>query len=140
MEAFQAYGHALVASSILVIFGIILGTASAVHKFSRGVESGALPDPDYQNASYRLSRAFQNLVENAGFYALAVFAAILAGASPFWVNIFASAFLVFRLLVALIHIKGWGKANLGLRTFTFTAAATCNTILALLAIHAVFWG
>ena len=138
MEAFAAYGPAIIAISVLVLFGVTIGAMSAAHKFSQGVESGALPKPDYSNFSYRFSRTYQNLVENIGFFGAALFGAILMGAAVYWVNLLAVLYVVLRLIVASVHMLGLGKANLGLRTMIFTLAVICNAGLALLAIsHAL---
>jgi len=63
-------------------------------------------------------------------------AAILAGASPFWVNLLATVFLLSRLVVAFIHIRGIGAENMGPRTMIFVVGWAACLILGLMAIVA----
>ena len=138
MEPFAAYGHAIVSMALFAMMGLVLSPISAARKASEGVESGALPEPDYANPTYRLSRAYMNAMELCGMFTAVTVAAILAGASPFWVNLLASVFFLSRVAVAIVHIRGIGKPNLGLRTMIFTVGVACCMALGLLAIGAVF--
>lgn len=137
MEVFEPYALSIAALAVFALMGLVLNPVSAARKAADGVASGALPEADYDNPTYRLSRAYMNAMELTGFFTAVTVAAMLAGASPFWVNLLASIFLVSRIVVAIVHIRGIGKANLGPRTVIFTVGWACCIFLAVLAIVAV---
>lgn len=137
MEQFQAYGHAIVAMAGTGIFGLLISPLSALRKTAVDLAPGAEPAQDYSSEVYRWHRAYQNLAETMGFFVACTVAAILAGASPFWVNLFASVFFVSRLVVAFVHIKGIGKPNAGTRSFIYVAGWLMCLLMALMAIFAV---
>lgn len=140
MEQFSAYGHAIVAVAATALIGLVLNPLSAIKKSAKGVTSGSLPEPDYADPTYRWARAYLNLTEMMGLFVGATVAAMLAGASPFWVNLLASLFLLSRLVVAVVHVRGLGKPDTGLRTAIFTVGWAAAIGLSLLAIAAVFAG
>lgn len=138
MEQFAAYGHALVS---LVLFGLmtqILNAMTGIRKGSLNMGPGEIYKTDYSDESYRLDRAYMNSVETIGFYAVLVIAAILAGASPFWVNLLAVLGLLLRIGQNVSMIRGIGKAYGGVRTQMAIASSVVNLVLAILAIWAVF--
>ena len=138
MDVFAAYGHAIVALAGTALVGMVLNPVSAAKKSAKGVVSGAMPEPDYADPVYRWARTYQNLSEMMGFFVGATLAAILAGASPFWVNLLAALFFLTRLVVAVVHIQGWGRPNSGLRTMIFAIGWLACILLSLLAIVAAF--
>ena len=137
MEQFAEYGHAIVAVAGSAIFGLLLSPLSAMRKSALGLAPGCQPEADYTSSVYRWHRAYLNLSETMGFFVAVVVAAILAGASPFWVNLFASIFFVSRLVLAFVHINGIGKQDMGVRSFTYVAGWLMCLLLALMAIFAV---
>ena len=138
MEQFAEYGHAIVALGGTVIFGLILSPLSALKKSAIGLAPGAVPEADYSSSVYRWHRCYSNLGETVGFFAAAVVAAILAGASPFWVNLAASIFFISRLVQAYVHITGSGKPDMGARSFSYVAGWAMCILLSIMAIVAVF--
>ncbi|QGY00333.1 MAPEG family protein [Roseovarius faecimaris] len=140
MEPFAPYSHAIVALAGTAILLLIMSPLSAMKKSAMGLAPGATPEQDYTNACYRWHRAYGNLAESIGTFAAVTLAAILAGASPFWVNLLASLFLVIRIFLAVVHIKGIGKPDMSLRSFTYVAGWLICLILALLAIFAAIGG
>jgi uncharacterized MAPEG superfamily protein len=140
MEQFAQYGHAIVALAAMAAFGLLLGPISGMRKRAHGLTPGAEPKADYADPCYRWHRAQQNTAEIIGPFAAVVLAAILAGANPFWVNLLASLFFVSRVLLTFVHVKGIGKPDVSLRSFTYIAGWLMCLILAILAITAVFWG
>ena len=140
MDSFAQYGHAIVAMAGLAIFQLILSPLSAMQKTKLGLAPGAQPEPDYANATYRWHRAYGNLAESVGPFVAVTAAAMLAGASPFWVNVLASAFLVMRIALAVVHIKGIGKPDMSVRSFTYVAGWLICLVLAVMAILGVFNG
>lgn len=138
MEQLAVYGHAIVALAATAIFGLILSPLSALRKTGAGLAPGCQPEADYNNPVYRWHRAYSNLAETMGFFAASVLAAIAAGASPFWVNLFAAVFFVSRLIVALVHIKGMGQPDMSLRTVFYVIGWLMCLLLAGMAIVAIF--
>ena len=140
MEGFQEYGHALVALSGVAILLLIMSPLSALQKQASGVAPGAQPEADYSNSCYRWHRAYGNLAESIGPFVAVTLAAILAGANPFWVNLFASLFLVVRVVVTVVHVTGVGKPVSGMRSFTYVGGWAICLALAYLSIKAVLFG
>ncbi|MGI9394086.1 MAG: MAPEG family protein, partial [Boseongicola sp.] len=132
------YSHAIVAIALTALIGLAINPFSAIWKTSNGVTAGGPPKADYEDPVYRMDRTYQNLTEMMGIFAGVTAAAILAGASPFWVNLLASLFFVSRVAVAFVHIKGIGKPVQGPRTFIFVFGWACCVVLALMAIWAAF--
>ena len=140
MEGFADYGHAIIAMAAVAVFQLLLSPLSALRKTSAGVVPGAQPPADYADACYRWDRAYGNLTENMGPFVAVTVAAILAGAAPFWVNLFAALFLMARLVVAAVHVTGMGKPERSVRSFTYVAGWLMCLSLAYLAIKAVLTG
>ena len=137
MDQFAAYGHAIVAMAATAILGLLLSPFSALRKTAVGLAPGAQPEADYTSSVYRWHRTYSNLAETMGYFVACAGAAILAGASPFWVNLFASVFFLSRLVLAIVHIKGIGKPDMGIRSFTYVAGWLMCLLLAISAICAV---
>ena len=140
MEAFAPYSHALASLALFALMTLVLGPVSANVKAQAGVPSGAAPAADYGNVVYRLFRAHLNAVETLGPFAGVTLAAILAGAAPFWVNLAASVFLVARIVHLVVHLGGWGKADMGLRSYVYVLGFLCCLMLGVLALIAAFGG
>jgi uncharacterized MAPEG superfamily protein len=138
MEQFAAYGHAIVSLAIFAMMGLVLGPLSAARSTAAGYAPGEVPRADYRDATYRTTRAYQNAIELTGMFTAVVLAAILAGASPAWVNGLASVFLISRLVLAVVHIMGMGRPNMGLRSVVFLVGWVCCLLLGLLGILGVF--
>tara|TARA_R110002049_G_scaffold23545_2_gene83278 strand:+ start:92097 stop:92513 length:417 start_codon:yes stop_codon:yes gene_type:complete len=137
MEQFSDYGHAIMSLALFAIVALLLGPISAARKSADGVAAGDLPPADYASASYRLSRAYLNAMEMCGMFTAVTVAAILAGASPFWVNLLAALFLISRIAVAFVHIKGIGRENIGPRSMIYAFGWACCLILGVMAVVAV---
>ncbi|MEO3413833.1 MAPEG family protein [Roseovarius sp. CAU 1744] len=138
MEQFAAYGHAIVAMAGTAVFGLLISPLSALRKSRVGLSPGCQPEPDYTSSVYRWHRAYCNLAETMGFFVACTLAAILAGASPFWVNLLASVFFLSRIVLAVVHINGIGKPHMGARSFIYVAGWLACLLLAIMAIVAVF--
>ncbi len=140
MDVFAPYGHAIVAMALIGLFGLVMGPLVGRQKAMQGLPPGATPQADYSASAYRWHRAYLNLTESMGFFIAVTLAAILAGASPFWVNLLASVFLVARIAMTVIHVGGLGRADMSLRSVAFGAGLFACVILAMLAIAGVFFG
>ena len=137
MDQFAAYGHSIVAMALMGLMTLVLSPLSAMRKTALGLAPGSTPDADYANAAYRWHRAYSNAAETVGTFALVTLAAILAGAAPFWVNLFASVFVVARIVMLAVHLRG-GKADMGARSFAYVAGWLMCIFLAIMAVLAVF--
>lgn len=138
MEPFAAYGHAIVSIALWALVVLLLSPISALAKSKAGLVPGAAPQADYTDPVYRLYRSQQNSAENLAVFAAVTFAAMLAGASPFWVNWLASVAFVARLVMVFVHIQGIGKPRNGARTVLFVFGWALHAVLAVLAIFAAF--
>jgi uncharacterized MAPEG superfamily protein len=133
MTEFAAYSHAIASLGLWAILSIILSGVSLRGRTPEGRCDCGKPKRDYTDRVYRADRAFMNAVENSGPFVAATVAAMLAGAAPFWVNVFASVFLVSRIAMAIVHI---GTENQPLRSAMFVIGWVCMIALALMAVVA----
>ncbi|WP_412505772.1 MAPEG family protein [Roseovarius sp. SYSU LYC5161] len=134
MEAFAAYGHAIVALAASGALGLVISLLTGMQKVKLGLPPGASPDPDYANPAYRWHRAQLNMAETMGFFTAVTVAAVLAGASPFWVNLLAALFFVSRAILAVVHVTGVGKPDMSLRSFLYGLGWAICILLAILAV------
>lgn len=138
MDGFDAYGHAIAAMALMAVIVLAIGPVSALRKQAAGLAPGATPPQDYANPAFRWHRAHGNASESMGVFAAVTVAAILAGASPLWVNWLASLFVVARVAMLVLHVGGIGRADVGPRSFAYVAGALCCFGLAGLALAKVF--
>jgi uncharacterized MAPEG superfamily protein len=138
MDQFAEYGHALASIAGMVILWAVINPLSTLKKEAQGVVAGGELEADYANPAYRWHRAYQNLTEVFGVFCGIVIVAILAGANPFWVNLLASVFLLSRIAVVFVHVRGIGKPNGGLRSMIFVFGWALCIALAVFALIAVF--
>ncbi|KIT15811.1 MAPEG family protein [Jannaschia aquimarina] len=130
----EAYSHALAAMAGWAILMVVLTIFSVAGTPKARTESGH-PVRDYSDPAYRRHRALQNAMETTGPFLAALLAAMLTGAAPFWVNLFASVFLVARIAMAVIHIATEIQP---LRSAAWMVASICVLALALMAGWAAF--
>jgi len=138
MEQFSAYGHALISVAAYAVLTMMLNAVTGIRKGSSNMAPGQHYEADYDNLDYRIDRAYMNSMELMGIYAAATFAAILAGANPFWTNLFASAVLLFRLAYTFAYFQKIGTGYGGLRTILLVLSAICIIAMAILTAIAVF--
>ncbi|TMM54946.1 MAPEG family protein [Sulfitobacter sabulilitoris] len=134
MEPFAEYGHAIAS---LALWALIVSVLSGLSTRGRTAEKRCdcgKPKRDYADQWYRSERAFMNAVETSGPFVAATLAAILAGASPTWVNLLASVFIVSRIAVAFVHI---GTTIQSLRSAIWSVGMLCVLGLVVMAIAAV---
>jgi uncharacterized MAPEG superfamily protein len=135
MDMFDAYSHAIAAVALWGILMMVLGALSTIGRNADNRSDCGLPKRDYSNVVYRRGRAFGNAIEMSGPFVAGTAAAILAGAAPFWVNVFASLFLVSRIGMAVVHIK---TENQPMRSVMFAIGFFCVLILCIMAVRAAF--
>lgn len=135
MEQFAQYNHAIAALAFWALISVVLGGLSTVGRTAENRCDCGKPKRDYANPVYRRERAFANAVEVSGPFVAATLAAILAGASPFTVNLLASVFVVSRIAMAVVHIR---TENQPMRSAMFVIGWLSMIGLALVAVRAVF--
>lgn len=133
MEIFAAYSHTIVSLALWSVLIMVLGALSTVGRSAENRCDCGKPRRDYGDAVYRRERAFMNAIETSGPFIAASVAAMLAGASPFWVNVLASVFVVARLAMAVVHIR---TTNQPMRSAFFGIGLFCVLGLAVIAIFA----
>jgi uncharacterized MAPEG superfamily protein len=138
MEMFAEYGHAIVAVLIYALLALVLNAATGIKKGALNLAPGDTHSADFDNAAYRLDRAYMNTIEMLAFFAPIVAFAILAGADPFMLNIAASAGLVLRVIANVLMIRGHGKPYGGLRTNVIILHSIASIAMVLLGVAAVF--
>ncbi len=138
MEQFAEYGHAIVAIAIWILVVQLLSAVVGAGKANAGMVPGATPPEDYDNKLYRMHRAYENSIANLSVLVAAVVIAMLAGASPFWVNWLATIAVLARIVMVLVHIKAMGKATQGIRTMIFVFHWALILAIAVFAVVAVF--
>jgi uncharacterized MAPEG superfamily protein len=138
MEPFDAYGHALASVALFALIVMVFSPLSAIEKGKKGLAPGAEPKADYADRTYRLHRVFANGTDSLTIFAAVTVVAILAGASPFWVNLLASLTLVARGVMIVLHVGAIGQPHNGPRSFAYVAGMICMFALAALGLVAAF--
>lgn len=138
MEQFSDYGHAIVSVVLFAVLAQVLNAMTGIRKGAKNLMPGQGHEADYDDLAYRIDRAYMNGVEILGIFAVVTFAAILAGANAFWVNLFASAVLVIRLIYTFAYFRKIGAPYGGLRTNLSILSAAAIVAIAILAVVAVF--
>ncbi|MEM1005109.1 MAG: MAPEG family protein [Pseudomonadota bacterium] len=136
MDVLLEYSQAIASLAIFAVVILTLAPFSALAKQSKGLAPGATPDQDYADGAYRLNRAYLNGTETMPAYVTVTLAAILLGSSVFWVNLLASVALLSRLAMLVVHIRGIGKPNTGLRSVLYVIGWACMIALGLMALVA----
>lgn len=135
MEYFNEYSHALAALGGYAILMFVLTAVNAFGAPAAGHCGCGLPTRDYADGGYRRVRAHLNSVEAAGPFIAALMAAMLTGGAPFWVNLFASLFLLARIATAAVHI---GTTNQALRSGAWFLSVICMLALAVIGVIGAF--
>lgn len=137
MDQFASYGHAILSLVIMAVLAQVLNAMTGIKKGNNKMTPGATYQPDFTNPGYRLDRAHMNGVENLGIVTAAIVGAMLAGASPFWVNILASVILLTRLVYTFFYVRGLGGGYGGARTGLAVLSSACVVCLAIMTAVAV---
>lgn len=121
MEFFAAYSTGVIALLIFVLIVLLQSALVGAGKANAGLTPGSNPAADYDNSLYRLHRAHQNGTEIVGMAAISLVAAVIAGLPAAWVNWLMVAFLLTRIIYALIYARSIGRPTQGIRTGVFVA-------------------
>ncbi|MDA7963069.1 MAPEG family protein [Ruegeria sp.] len=138
MEVYAEYSHAIASVVIFTLIVLVMAPFSALAKQGKGLAPGATPEQDYADKAYRLNRAYLNGTETLPAFLTVTVAAILLGASPFWVNLLASVALLARIVMLVVHLRGIGRPNSGLRSVFYVLGWACMVILGLMSLVAAF--
>lgn len=138
MEHFANYGHAILSIVLYAALAQVLNAMTGIRKANNKMKPGQHYEADYDSPAYRLDRAYMNGLEVLGIFAAVTFAAILAGANTFWVNLFASMVLVIRLVYTFAYFRKLGAPYGGLRTILSVLSALAILAIAVLTAIAVF--
>ncbi len=129
------YSHAIASLGLWAVLVSVLAALSTIGRTAEARCDCGKPKRDYGDPVYRRERAFMNAVEGSGPFIAATVAAILIGAAPFWVNLFASVFIVARIGMAAVHI---GTTVQGARSAFFMVALVSVLAQAIMAVVAAF--
>ncbi len=138
MEQLTEYGHALASVALFALIALFLSPWIGMLRANAGLAPGEMPRADYRDRTYRIARSYQNTVEMVGVFGAVVAAAALAGATPFWVNLFASIALLARVAMIFVHIRGIGMPERGPRSLLFGLGWLMMVLIALMALVAAF--
>ncbi|MDW4496893.1 MAPEG family protein [Sulfitobacter sp. D35] len=138
MEILAPYSHAAVSLALYALIALLLAPLAGIARDRAGVTPGQRPPADYARKGYRISRAHANAAENAGIFAAVIAAAVLTGAAPFWVNLFASLAVLARVVMVWVHVQGIGSANMGPRSFAYVFGWLMMLLIAIMAVFAGF--
>lgn len=135
MEAFATYSHAITSLALWALLVSVLGAVSTRGRTPENRSECGKPKRNYDDPWYRSERAFMNAVETSGPFIASTVAAILIGASPFWVNLFASVFIIARIVMGYVHIR---TTNQAARSICFSVGLVCILGLVVLTIVGAF--
>ena len=138
MEQFAEYGHTIVSLALYGLVTSLLSAATGIRKGAKNMVPGQQHLADYDDPSYRLDRAFMNAAESLPVFATVLLAAVLAGVSPFMVNLAASVGLVIRLVYTFCYLRKIGAAYGGLRTVLTVISSVLLYIVVVMTVIAVF--
>lgn len=134
MENVAAYSTGIISLLIFVLIILVQSALVGAAKSKAGLVPGATPKNDYSDRVYRLHRCHQNGVEILAAAAIVLFAGILVGVAPFWVNLLMALFLIFRLIYVYVHVQSVGKPVQSVRTFVYVAGWAMLVVLCVMSI------
>jgi len=134
MEMFADYSHALVSLAGVALIVLGQGLHVGIVRGREKLAADAVIPNDYSNPVFRIMRAYQNSAESMPAFIAAVLAAVLLGASPFWVNLLASVHFLLRLAYWYVYVTGLGRPLAGARTFTYVVSWGANLVLGVIAV------
>lgn len=134
MEFAEPYAVGIISLLVFVLIVLVQGALVGGGKAKAGITPGSAPEVDYASNLYRLNRSHQNGTENVGAAGVALLAAMLAGASAWWVNLLMVLFLIGRIAYVVIYAQAVGKPTQGLRTAVYVFSWAMLVLLCLMAI------
>ena len=138
-EWVSGYRPAIGASIILCLGVLMQNQLGWIFGIVRGREQpGGKLQGDYSEFGFRALRTFINSAENLPVFALSLLLAMIAGASPAWVNWLAGLYVAARGFHWIIYYAGVGPNNNGPRSMLFGLGWTFNLLLAGVALFALY--
>ncbi len=138
--ALAAYSTALAALMLLILAVLVQAFLAGVIGLNKS--GGELPGVPLQgnhaNLNFRVLRTYGNSVENLPVFTATLLLAIIASASPKWVNALAAIHVAFRLLFWGVYYSGIGKVAGGPRTIAYVLGWFTNLALAVITTVALF--
>ena len=136
LTAYQISFLALAGNSLITL---IQNFAAAPLAFVSEEQVPGMPlQFDHSKLSFRAVRTYANSAESFPAFGWALLMAILAGGTPFFVNLLTGGYFVSRLAFWAIYYAGVGKPAGGVRTMAYVAGLLCNIGLAAVAIWSLF--
>ncbi|MEP5759621.1 MAG: MAPEG family protein [Litoreibacter sp.] len=133
-----AYQFSFLVLAILALIALVQSFLNAPLAFGGNSQTPGMPlQYDHTHVSFRVVRTYANTVENLPALGFALLMAIVAGASPWAINLLAGIHLVFRVLFWGIYYSGIGKVTGGPRTLAYVGGALANIVIAGMAIFAL---
>lgn len=135
-SALMQYDFAFIFLALLCLVTLIQNFLLAPIAFASNEQEPGMPVRlDHNALSFRAIRTYQNSIETLPVFGFALIVAIIAGVSPWWVNLIAGVYLGFRLLFWAIYYSGIGKVTGGPRTIAFVGGLIANVALAIMAVY-----
>lgn len=137
-EIITHYHPALLTLTLLCLSILIQSVMCAIFAFSEtgGQKPGRVVGGPEQH-SFRVLRTYLNSTESLPMFIGVLFAAMLTGVSPKWVNILAGLHLGFRLLFWAIYYSKLGIKTPGLRTIGYLGGMLTNFALGVMTVIAL---
>lgn len=132
----EPYAVAIASLALYALVTQFLAPMAGMASAKAGLIPGASPPADYASRLYRIHRAYQNSVDNTGTFAAVVTAAVLAGASPVWINLFALIAVIARAAMVVVHIRGIGRPDRGPRSMLYALGSLMTILIGLAALAA----
>lgn len=132
---FENYYPAVLALTILCLSVLIQSVLCAVFAFNDkgGQKPGRVVGGPEQH-SFRVLRTYLNSTESLPMFIGILFAAMIVGLSPKWVNILVGAHVGFRLLFWAVYYSKLGIKTPGPRTLGYLGGMLSNFILGVMTI------
>ena len=134
----EGYRVSFLVLALLSLVTLIQNFLTAPLAFVKEEQTPGMPlQFDHSKLSFRALRTFQNSAESLPAFLAALLVAIVAGASPAFVNVAAGIYLLARIAFWAIYYSGIGKVTGGPRTMSFVACLLANISIAVAAIWAL---
>ena len=125
------YAPGLAALSFLAFMVLLQALVSTIFKSrKKDYVPGVALLPNHADLAFRLTRAFENSVENLSMFLLTVVLAIVFSVDDYWVNVLVMVFVVARYLHWVAYAFGWQMS----RSILYSIGLFSNLILAVLLI------
>ncbi len=134
----EAYRFSFLVLVVLSLIALIQSFVVAPLAFLNDEQTPGMPlRHDHSKLSFRALRTYANTVEILPAIGLALLVTVVAGASPWIINLLAGLHLAFRLLFWAVYYSGIGKVAGGARTMAYVGGLSSNIAIAVMGIFAL---